>query len=60
MQTGCRNRGGEPNRKEYEARRHGGGGKGKRRRRSAAAVEKAIETIERREAKREINRQLAD
>jgi hypothetical protein len=53
---GCKGRGGLPHGKEYEGRRHGGGGggKNKRRRRSAAAVEKAFETVERRNAKREI------
>lgn len=60
MRVGCKNRGGRPHAKEYEARRHGGGGKGKRRRRGAAAVEKAAETQERRNAKREIASQLAD
>ena len=59
---GCKGRGGAPRAKEWCGRRHGGGGggKNKRRRRSAAAIEKAYETLERRQAKREIKSQLKD
>jgi hypothetical protein len=56
---GCRARGGAPWGK-WVTRRHGGGGKGKRRIRGANAVEKAIETIERRNAKEEIRDALDD
>ena len=57
---GCAGRGGRSNCKKYESQRHGGGGGGKngRRKRSAARVEKALETVERREGKREIREQL--
>jgi len=53
---GCAGRGGKPNGKKYEGRRHGGGGGGKngRRKRSAARVEKGFETVERRHAKESI------
>ena len=55
---GTNGRGGKANAKKYEGRRHGGGRKG-RWARSASRVEKAHETVERRNAQREIKMLMA-